>query len=537
MRKGLLTSLLVWLGMGGLVAAQPPYPSSPYPPAHPYAAPPAPVPYSFPGVREWEMQPDILVGGALDSKGPLALPSMRSLPTRRPLPRPRLGLPRYDLPERHPRVGVAPPAKRQTVGSKKKRLSGLVQTRFTGGDERDRRQKRSEHTQVSDSNPHEEEVYSVVDDPYGPPPVNTVVEGWRLGPPEKVTKGCGPNSVPRGHKFYGTVEYLHYWMDNFETPPLATVGAPASIIVGGDGFPDIEQRQGYRTVIGLWVDDHQRYAVEGVFFFLGERTPSVSVLSPGDPPINRVFTDANTGLPNGVPIAIPGVGPGGVQVDVLSRVWGFETNVRKELLRFGWGNVDLIGGFRYLQIDEGLSINSQSMFSGPTSGFFNHDFFGTENQFMAGQVGIHTEFRIGKFFGSLWGKCALGMNHQTVLINGATIVGPPTPAGTQLGLLGGVLAQATNIGEREQNEFMVLPEAGVQFGVQLTENVRLGGGYSFMYLPNVVRPGQHIDPVVDPTLIPQLFQASPAGNARPTFAFLTEALWLHGVNVELEFRY
>ncbi len=532
MRKGLLTPLLVWLGMGGLALAQSPYPPVAYPQA------PLPVPYSFPGVLKWTSQPPILVGGTLEANGPLALPWRRGGLAHG---RPHFGPPPYTLPGRHcvepTRPAPARPRKRRKTFFPKLRRTGL-----SHGAE-DRTGAPSKLPAPTGKHPHEEEPLCVEEIPAGPPPEDCVVEGWRLGPPlELKTLGHSGLPVPRGYKFYGTVDYLHYWVDNFQTSALVTVGGPAGTTIGGPSFPDIEQRQGYSTTLGMWLDPRQKWGIEGTFFTLGQRTPSVSLTSAGDPPIDRVFTDAATGLAGNVPVAAPGISSGGAQVDVLSRVWGFETNVRKELLRFGWGNVDLIGGFRYLHIDEGITIDSsQSVL--PVAVFlseanvFTHDFFGTENQYMAGQLGVQTEFRIGRFYGNLWGKCALGVNRQTVLINGSTsIMAPPAPVGNQE-LIGGVLAQPTNIGEYGRNQFMVLPEAGVKIGVQLTDNFRIGGGYTFLYLPNVVRPGKQIDPVVNSTAIPQTFLGPPVGNPRPAFAFVDEDLWIHGVNVELEFRY
>jgi hypothetical protein len=54
-------------------------------------------------------------------------------------------------------------------------------------------------------------------------------------------------------------------------------------------------------------------------------------------------------------------------------------------------------------------------------------------------------------------------------------------------------------------------------------------GYSFVYVNNLIRPGDTIDTTL-----------APLGTAlavRPQRAFSTSDFWLHGINFGLEFRY
>ncbi|WP_299009694.1 BBP7 family outer membrane beta-barrel protein, partial [uncultured Caulobacter sp.] len=67
---------------------------------------------------------------------------------------------------------------------------------------------------------------------------------------------------------------------------------------------------------------------------------------------------------------------------------------------------------------------------------------------------------------------------------------------------GGLLAQDSNIGNYERNELSVLPQLGVTLGYKLTERLKLTGGYTFVYWSNVVRPGDQIDPEVNPGNLP-----------------------------------
>ena len=47
-----------------------------------------------------------------------------------------------------------------------------------------------------------------------------------------------------------------------------------------------------------------------------------------------------------------------------------------------------------------------------------------------------------------------------------------------------------------------MTELGLNIGYQLTPNIQLIGGYTWLYWTHVVRPGTEIDPVLDMNRIP-----------------------------------
>jgi hypothetical protein len=165
------------------------------------------------------------------------------------------------------------------------------------------------------------------------------------------------------------------------------------------------------------------------------------------------------------------------------------------------------------------------------------DFFGTGNDFYGGQLGLEGEIHLGKrLFLDVWGKAAFGTNAQRVLIGGDTIIiAPPTPVGNKV-LQGGIFAQSTNIGTYTQTQFAVIPEVGAKFGVRITDNLRFSAGYEFLFINRVVRPGDEINPQINPTRIPFLLQ-KPAGAAQPAFIFQVDDLRAHAVSFELEYRF
>ena len=63
----------------------------------------------------------------------------------------------------------------------------------------------------------------------------------------------------------------------------------------------------------------------------------------------------------------------------------------------------------------------------------------------------------------------------------------------------------------------------VSVGYQVTENLRLALGYTFLYASTVVRPGDQIDPV--------------SGAGDPAFAFHGTDFWAQGLDAQVEVRY
>jgi hypothetical protein len=105
-------------------------------------------------------------------------------------------------------------------------------------------------------------------------------------------------------------------------------------------------------------------------------------------------------------------------------------------------------------------------------------------------------------------------------------------------LPGGVLAQASNIGNRTRTVFSYTPEAGITVGLKLTQHLAISAGYTFTYWSHVVRPGKQIDGFVNSTQIPtsDLYGAT-QGATRPAFNFNDESIYLHTLQLGVNFNY
>jgi hypothetical protein len=119
-----------------------------------------------------------------------------------------------------------------------------------------------------------------------------------------------------------------------------------------------------------------------------------------------------------------------------------------------------------------------------------------------------------------------------------------SPAGAAPGGVGafpgGLLAlPGANIGNFTRDKFAVLPEVGLKVGYHVTPNLRLAVGYNFLYLSDVVRPGDQIDSGLDVTRIPNfpVPGAQPLPVARPTVPFNDTGVFAQGITFSLQWSY
>jgi hypothetical protein len=112
-----------------------------------------------------------------------------------------------------------------------------------------------------------------------------------------------------------------------------------------------------------------------------------------------------------------------------------------------------------------------------------------------------------------------------------------TLSGAQSSLPGGILATPANIGSYFRSPFAVVPEAYLNLGYQLSPRVALRVGYSFMFVSNVLRPGNQVDRTVSANLLPSDPTYGSAGPNLPAYHFHASTYWAQGLNLGLDYRY
>ena len=196
---------------------------------------------------------------------------------------------------------------------------------------------------------------------------------------------------------------------------------------------------------------------------------------------------------------------------------------------------DWIVGYRHAQLDDALWIGENITDQTGTQTIVINalDRFETENQFNGLQLGVVRRTLLGRGWLESSLRVAVGNNKQTVRISGAST--RELGAVTQ-NSVGGLLAQSSNIGSWDRDQFVLLPELGVRLGIRITSCLQATIGYSLMYFPNVVRSGDQIDLDVNANLIPP--SGSPlSGALRPRVLWRESDYLAHGLHLGGELHY
>lgn len=382
----------------------------------------------------------------------------------------------------------------------------------------------------------------------GVPPMS---QGYAVGhsqPAYPVTGSYLPPAYSAEELLWFRGEYLLWWFKDADIPPLVTTGSPADAEPGALGQPgtrvlfgdeiDYDSFNGARFTIGGWFDAHRTFGAEVNWFLFDSGTEEFRLASPGDPLLARPLFNAAMGAEQRARIANPGQRSGRIDISSSSRLVGFEING----LLDPWyddtrgsidGNLDLLYGFRYADLEEDLRINDASVAlvdintdMDPAieipAGTQTHrfDLFDTRNRFYGGQVGARWQARRGPVSVRLQGKLALGATHQNVRVDGRLL--QAIPGVGQVSLPSAILARSTNIGEYSRDEFSVIPEIGAYVGYDILDGLSVYAGYTFLYWTNVLRPGDQID---------RAFGLRPGAQPRPAFDLHETDFWAHGLSL------
>lgn len=366
------------------------------------------------------------------------------------------------------------------------------------------------------------------------------------------------NRMPHA-RCWAHAEYLTWWIKDGPLPvPLVTAGPSASFAVLDQPGTNVlfgttidhDVFSGGRFTLGTWLNGEKNLGVEGNFFFLGRRAERffAGADGTGDLAIGRPIFNTATSAETAVLVAFPTAFAGGVAISASSQLWGAEVNLRGKLFSEDSYTFSALAGLRYADLTEDLGILQASTILPAGISFFNGtpvlapstvtllDQFNTRNQFYGGQLGMDAEVHRGRLALDLLSKVAIGSTHEVVNINGNTTVsGPGIVTATTTG---GLLALPSNIGRQTQDRFGVIPEVSATLGFQVTSWLRATVGYTFLYWSEVVRPGDQIDRMVNPTQLPSAAGFGPlVGPAAPTPRFEHTDYWAQGINLGLSCRY
>jgi hypothetical protein len=365
--------------------------------------------------------------------------------------------------------------------------------------------------------------------------------------------GCD-QCVDKGPCFSIGAQYILWWARAQSYPPLVTSGDMLDSVPGALGQPHTTvlldgsdtsntQHSGGRITVGYGVERCDCcLSVDGSFFALAQRGTSHGFASDGSGnsvALSRPFFNVVANAEDADPVALPFVSSGQIRVDLSSRLYGGDANLRWLL----W-NSELVGqravllfGGRFLALDEGLSISEIGQdLSGqgvPGNSFRANESFSTRNRFSGGQIGGEYQWRHGPFSLTATGKVALGDTEETITNKAFIAITEPsglTTTSTDRALYIG----PGNAGSFSRSHFAVAPEGDVQLGIDFNEYVRLTVGYTYVYISQVARPGSQIDRNVNvqPVGTPAAFLPPPG-----TPVIQSTHFWAQGLDVGLRLSF
>jgi hypothetical protein len=328
------------------------------------------------------------------------------------------------------------------------------------------------------------------------------------------------------------------------------LGQPHTSVLFGGSNLDYSTMSGLRIAGGLWLPECPTIGIEASYFVLETGGVNFNAASDpnGNPLIARPVISAADGSEFAYVATSPGFSTDGVSVSSTTWMQSFDINVSADM-----GNdlnvaLQLLGGFRFVNLEEDIRIGEaivplqsgvfqfQTGPADPPSTLDIVDHFRTVNRFYGGQVGGRLNWGLDKLDVTVTGKLALGVTQEVITIDGSTSL--LTPGSPTVTAPGGILTQPTNSGRNVRNEFSVIPEVTINLGYQITPHLTAVVGYNFLYWSNVARPGDQIDRTVnftqvniDPTFGPL------SGPARPILIPRSTDFWAQAVTLSLQLQF
>jgi hypothetical protein len=366
---------------------------------------------------------------------------------------------------------------------------------------------------------------------------------YTVSDPASVFDNGEAAKIPFGPAIWGGADYLLWFVKPMHTPSLVDSisgaqtgqtnfqGSQISQLypTSGDKFNPLN---GIRGTLGFWLSEAQVVGIEASYSTFIRSSVNDFYGSSAGTILARPFIDADTGAPSFVPAATLTGTNGSVLVATSLRTQGGDANFLINAVRSGNSQLNVLLGGRYFDLSEKLEIAQQSADLGTNFTSQSYDQFGTHNKFYGGQLGLRWSYDGPTFFVAATGKIAFGAVEETVRINGATSA---SNDGMSSFTNGGVLAAPTNIGSFTRTRTAFLPEFTGCIGYHITPWATATVGYNFLYVTNVVRPGNQIDLTVNPENLP--FGTGSPTALRPQFQFRDESIWLQGINAGLTFTY
>lgn len=345
-----------------------------------------------------------------------------------------------------------------------------------------------------------------------------------------------------------SADYLLYSIDGMNLPALVTtspvgtaaanigvLGGNTQTLFGGNTIND-DMRSGGRIGVSLWTDPTMRTAWEASYFGLEQKGDDYSATSNSIRNLARPVFDTGTNREAAQLVAQSGVLAGSINVQTDTQLQAIELVRRSCFMRTQYYQCDLLLGYKYGLLEDQLNINQSSTYLAATGPIVAgtsataFDRFSTSNRFNGFLIGLDRWHNVGCWKFVYTGKVALGANRSRVDINGQTTTTVPNVGSSTI--TGNLLAQSTNIGRHERDQFMAIPEFTFRLERRMSPQIQLHAAYNLMYWTAVTR--------VDDTLSRRVSQFPPeavTGTREPAFRWNDSGLFMHGLQVGVDYNF
>lgn len=352
-------------------------------------------------------------------------------------------------------------------------------------------------------------------------------------------------------------EYLSWWVDRADAPALVSTSPSAdglanagrldntnTTVLFGDG-PTVDSSQsGVRFSGGFLLNPCTGLGLQASYFRIDEANGDFTADSTQFDVLAQPFENVETGAEgeNAIVIAFPNLLDGRVDVRSTSSLEGTEVLLARQAINDGCSCWNFLLGWKNVRLDESLTINGSREVTATGTGLAvgttlaTTDAFSTRSTFNGGVIGVAGERRRGRLTWEGTLKLAIGGSASRATVGGSTTTQTPDGGGgfTESVSAGGLLAQASNSGVHERDDFALVPELRVGATWQLTQRLRATAGYSLLYVSRVARANDIVDRQANLSQIPP---STLAGPAAPAFAWDIDGLLAQGFNVGLEARF
>jgi hypothetical protein len=293
----------------------------------------------------------------------------------------------------------------------------------------------------------------------------------------------------------------------------------------------------------MWFDPCHRLGLDASFFFAGPTSRDIVATPPPGGSLWRPYTvinlpDVGTPTPPATTPNFADIVTGAIATHAESFLMGGDINFRRSAFCNCGNFVDVLLGFRYMHLDESLTVTESSPNPAGGANFVLSDSFRTVNNFYGVQVGTIVHKQWGQWSADLLLKVAVGETASTVQATGSNNFGGGVPSNL------GLFVNTSNAGSYNSSNFSVVPEFGLTLGYNINPYTRLHIGYTSIYWSNVLRPGDQIDPIIDqtkvpfpPGVVPPAFLPLAGAGPHPVLPFKRSDYWAHGLMVGIDFKW